>query len=120
MSNELSKIYTEQVESHGGSGNIKPDNVNYDHAGNPRKAAPLSIIDHKRAVTRKIDKRSFYDALGLIYLEIHTTNHNQPKVHIFGKNGEHAHDIIWESDKPKHRSGRELTDIERRDNGDIL
>ena len=121
MSNELaSKIYTKQVESHGGSGNIKADDVNYDHAGNPRKAAPFSIIDHKQTYTNKVDKRAFYDAAGLVYLEVHSTNHNQPKFHPFGNNGEHAHDIIWIDGKPIQSKGRELLDYERKDNGDIL
>ena len=120
MSNELSKIYTEQVESHGGSGNIKPDNVNYDHAGNPRKAAPLSIIDHKQAYANKVDKRAFYDVEGLVYLEIHTTNHGNAKNHPFKNNGEHAHDIKWQYDKPKIAAARRLTEDERKDNGHIL
>ena len=121
MSNEEArKIYSIQVESHGGSGNIKADDVNYDHAGNPRKAAPFSIIDHKNVGRGKVDKRSFYDDKGFLYLEIHSTNHGNFKRHRFGKNGEHAHDIYWIDDESQHREGRELTDIERKDNGDIL
>ncbi len=121
MSNEeTSKIYTKQVESHGGSGKIKPDDVNYDHAGNPRKYEPLKIIDHRDARNGKIDKRSYYDESGNLYLELHSTNHGNAKKHPFGNNGEHAHDIEWQDGLPKHKKGRELTETERKDNGDIL
>lgn len=120
MSNEKNETYTRQVESHGGSGKIKPDDVNYDHAGNPRKAAPFSIIDHKQIYTNKVDKRAFYDVEGLVYLEIHTTNHGNTKNHPFKNNGEHTHDIKWQGGKPLNEIARELTETERKDNGDIL
>lgn len=112
--------YERQVASHGGSGNITPDSVHSSHSGNPRQAQPLQIIDHKNH-DGKIDKRAFYDAAGLIYLEIHTTNHGFPKTHPFGKNGSHAHDMNWINEKTAiPQKGRELTAQESEDNKDIL
>ena len=113
-------VYEDQVNSHGGSGNISPDLVHSSHNGNPRKAEPLQIIDHKNH-DGKIDKRAFYDAAGLVYLEIHTTNHNFPKTHPFGINGEHAHSIKWiDQNATRPERERELTTQEREDNADIL
>ena len=44
------------------------------------------------------------------------SNHDpwNPKFHPYGKNGEHAHDYIWDGDKLVDRPMRELTDIERK------
>ena len=112
--------YEDQVKSHGGSGNIKPDKVVEGHDSNPRRAEPFNIIDHKNH-TGKVDKRAFYDEDGKIYLEVHATNHNLQKTHPFGIHGEHAHDLTWVDGQAKRPSkGRELTMQERKDNGDIL
>lgn len=116
----VEEVYAKQIESHGGSGNIKADAITAGHPGNPRKSAPFSIIDHKQSRDDKIDKRVFYNSSGLIYLEIHTTNHGNAKNHPFEKNGEHAHQIEWQDGKPKVGIGRELSDDERKDNSDIL
>ena len=112
--------YEDQVKSHGGSSNIKPDKVVEGHDSNPRRAESFNIIDHKNH-TGKVDKRAFYDENGEIYLEVHTTNHNLPKNHPFGIHGEHAHDLTWVDGQAKRPTkGRELTTQERKDNGDIL
>ena len=47
-------------------------------------------------------------------------DHGNRKQHPFGKNGEHAHDIIWKDGKIAERRIRELTDQEREENADIL
>ena len=112
--------YEDQVQSHGGSGNIKPDKIVEGHASNPRIAEPLNVIDHL-GKNGKIDKRAFYDEQGRIYLEVHATDHNFPKTHPFGEYGEHAHDIKWIDDKAvRPLKGRALTQTKRKDNGDIL
>ncbi len=110
--------YEDQVQSHGGSGNIKPDSVVEGH-DRPRIAEPLSIIDHKDKFG-KIDKRAFYNENGNLYLEIHTTNHNFPKKHPFGEHGEHSHDVDWEKGNIKWAGGKELIETMRKDNSDIL
>ncbi len=110
--------YEEQVASHGGSGNIKPDRVIGGHERTPSKTEPLIIIDHKD-YKGTIDKRIYYNDTGQPYFEINTTNHGNAKNHPYGKKGEHAHDINW-ADGKAQRSTRELTTQEREDNGDIL
>ncbi|MEG0923546.1 MAG: hypothetical protein RSE98_00745 [Anaerovoracaceae bacterium] len=59
----------------------------------PMQSEPNSIIDHV-GKGAKIKARSFYDDKGFKTKEINTNNHNNPKTHPYGKNGEHAHDII--------------------------
>lgn len=88
--------YEEQVASHGGSDQIKPDRVIEGHERTPSKTEPLSIIDHK-------DYKGAVDA----------------KNHPYGERGEHAHDIKWAYGKAQ-RATRDLSVQERKDNGDIL
>lgn len=65
--------------------------------------------------------RNFYGPDGKQTLQISNNNHGNPKMHPFGKNGEHAHDYIWDSSgKIVGRPVRELTDLERKENEDIL
>ena len=74
-------------------------------------------------VTRKnggID-RYYYDAGGRWVKQVTNNNHGNPKAHPFGKNGEHAHDILWDGGKIVERgTARELLPDERLNNGDIL
>ena len=45
----------------------------------------------------------------------HTIQHN------YGKHGEHGHDYEWDEDGSlKNKTTRELTEKERKENGDIL
>ena len=110
--------YEEQVQSHGGSGKIKPDRVVEGHE-RPTISEPLSIIDHV-GKNGKIDKRAFYNEEGKLYFEVHATNHNFPKAHPFGEKGEHSHEVLWQDGHVKWAKGKELTKQERKDNGDIL
>ena len=65
--------------------------------------------------------RTIYGAEGLKGREIHTTNHRNPKQHPYGKNGEHAHDYDWDADgNLRNKTTREITESERKENGDIL
>lgn len=90
------------------------------HGGSRPKGIPNSIVDHQRN-DGKIDKRSFYDEDGMKNLEIHTTDHGNPKEHPFGKHGEHVHEYAWdENGRMVKNERRELTKTERRKNGDIL
>ena len=41
-------------------------------------------------------------------------------MHPYGKNGEHAHDYVYEAGKLIGRPTRELTENERKENEDIL
>ena len=90
------------------------------HASTPKQATPNSVID-RIGFTGKVTDRSFYDALGMKYKAIHTTDHGNRKQHPYGEYGEHAHDFIWNEDGSlDSKISRELTDEERRDNNDIL
>lgn len=64
--------------------------------------------------------RNYYDKSGQWIKQISNNNHGNPKKHPFGKNGEHAHDVVWKDGKIVSRKVRELTEQERKDNGDIL
>ena len=64
--------------------------------------------------------RNFYDESGKQIKQISNHNHGNSKNHPFGKAGEHVHDYIWKEGKLNGRPVRELTEKERRENGDIL
>lgn len=65
--------------------------------------------------------RNYYDNSGRQIKQISNHNHGQPKRHPYGKNGEHAHDYIYdESGKLCGRPVRKLTQNERKENGDVL
>ena len=90
------------------------------HASTPKQATPNSVID-RIGFTGKVTDRSFYDALGMKYKAIHTTDHGNRKQHPYGEYGEHTHDFIWSEDGSlDSKISRELTDEEGRDNNDIL
>ena len=66
-------------------------------------------------------ERNYYDESGKQIKQIANNNHGKPKKHPYGKNGEHAHDYIYdESGNLIDRPMRELTNSERTENGDIL
>ena len=52
--------------------------------------------------------------------QISNNNHGKPKQHSYGIHVEHAHDYTYDEEGHIHRSIRELTDEERKENGDIL
>ena len=98
---------------------VSPTKVIEGHSPPPIKSAPNDLIDHN-GQNGKVKTRAFYDNNGNKKKDINTDNHNNPKNHPYGKNGEHAHDYKWENNKIVNRNTRELTDIERKENGDIL
>lgn len=83
------------------------------------KGEPNSIT---QLVSKKggID-RNYYDENGRQFKQIANNDHGNAKMHPFGKNGEHAHDYVYdENGKLIDRPIRELSVEERRENGDIL
>lgn len=78
------------------------------------------------SITQKVSKkggieRNYYDSDGRQFKQIANNNHGNPRQHPFGKNGEHAHDYIYdENGRLIGRPVRELTEEERKENGDIL
>nr|WP_288829701.1 phage minor capsid protein [uncultured Clostridium sp.] len=108
------------IEKEPGSGILKVDKVVSGHSGTPKEADPGSVIDHIDK-NGKVDVRTIYGNKRLKGKDIHTTNHRNPKQHPYGKNGEHAHDYDWDSEgNLRNKTTRELTESERKENGDIL
>ena len=90
------------------------------HASTPKRATPNSVIDHIKDDGR-VDVRTFYDKRGWKKLDIHTTDHGNPKEHSFGTRGEHVHEYEWNSDGSlKSKTSRPLNKRERKENDDIV
>lgn len=85
-----------------------------------------SIRGIPNSITQKEGKkggidRNYYGADGRQTKQISNNNHGNPKQHLYGEHGEHAHDYIYGEDgKLKERPMRELTMQERKENEDIL
>ncbi len=80
---------------------------------------PNAVVDTLSQNGKQRD-RMIYDENGRQKLQISNGPHSNPKRHPYGKNGEHAHDIIWEKDKIIDRPIHELTDLERKEHADLL
>ena len=79
------------------------------------------LWQHKKVLYPNGIERNYYDSKGIQVKQIANNNHNLPKYHPFGKYGEHAHDYVYDKEgKVIGRSVRELSDIERKENTDIL
>lgn len=98
-----------------------------------KNAAGQDIIEVKRttltgtpnSITQLTGKkggieRNYYDENGRQYKQISNHNHGNAKMHPYGKNGEHAHDYVYEDGKLIDRPTRELTENERMENEDVL
>jgi len=98
-----------------------------------QNAAGYDIIEVKKttqnaepnSITQVVSKqggisRNYYDSDGKWMKQISNNNHGNKKQHPFGKNGEHAHDIVWKDGEIVERLVRELTIEERKENEDIL
>lgn len=110
----------ETLENTGKSGIIEVTKTISGHKGTPRDSEPNAVIDHVNDDGR-VDGRGFYDEDGRKAKDIHTTDHGNPKRHNYGEHGEHGHDYQWNNDGSlKRKTTRELTDTERKENGDIL
>lgn len=80
---------------------------------------PYAVVDVLSQKGKQRD-RMYYDADGRQLRQISSGPHGNPKKHPYGKNGEHAHDIIWKDGKIVDRQAREITEQERKENADIL
>lgn len=85
-----------------------------------------TLTGKANSITQVISKkggieRNYYDENGKQKKQISNNNHGNAKRHPFGKNGEHAHDYIYDSNgNLVSRPVRELTELEREENSDIL
>ena len=80
---------------------------------------PYAVVDVLSQKGKQTD-RMYYDADGRQLRQVSTGAHGNPKRHPYGRNGEHAHDIIWKDGKIVDRPARELTEQERKENAKIL
>lgn len=90
------------------------------HKPTPKQSTPNSVTDHI-SHDGSVDVRTFYDETGAKSKDIHTTDHGNPKHHVFGKHGEHVVMYEWNEDGTnKSKIKRDLTPEERKENKDIL
>ena len=117
---KVAKESENDIENNEKSGKIKVDKVVRGHGTIPKIAKEGMVIDHI-GKNEDVDVRTFYGVLGFKEKDIHTTDHGNQKKHPYGKHGEHVHEYTWDNDgKLKEKTIRELTNKERKDNGDIL
>lgn len=90
-----------------------------EHPHLPQRYAPNAVVDTLSQNGRQRD-RTFFDKNGQQIRQVSNGPHSNRKQHPYGKNGEHAHDIIWKDGQIIGRPHRELTDAERKENADIL
>ena len=104
----------------GESSTIKVSKVISGHSGTPKQADANSVIDHINK-DGNVDARGFYGDDGMKQKDIHTNDHGNPKMHAYGEHGEHGHDYEWDEEGGlKNKTKRELSNYERKENGDIL
>lgn len=98
---------------------VTDDWTQKEHPNLPKKYFPNAVIDTISQNGRQRD-RMIYDEEGRQKVQISNGPHGNMKQHPFGTHGEHAHDIVWKDGKINDRPRRELSDQERKENGDIL
>lgn len=90
-----------------------------EHPHIPQVYKPNAVVDTLSQRGKQRD-RMYFDAEGHQSKQISNGPHGNIKRHQFGEHGEHAHDIVWKDGEIVGRPARELTDQERKENGDIL
>ena len=98
---------------------VTDDRTTQDHPRIQARYLQNAVVDTLSQQGKQKD-RTFYNENGLQIKQISNGPHGNKKRHPYGKNGEHAHDIVWENGKIVARPVRELTDNERKENADIL
>ena len=88
----------------------------------PQDYKPYAVIEHTEIKGEKtFVNRTLYDANGKMSVQIHSGNHANPKLHPYGKHGEHHHYYEWTNgQKHPNRTTGELTTAERKEHADIL
>ena len=110
-----------------GESGIIEEKITHNSAGKQVKTVKhINLQAEPNSITQKINSnggidRNYYDESGRQFKQVSNNDHNQPKKHPFGENGEHAHDYVYD-DKGNliDRPMRELNDDERKENEDIL
>lgn len=91
------------------------------HTSIPKEYKRNAVIQtvEKKAGKTQIN-RTFYDDEGKMKCQVHSGSHANPKQHPYGEVGEHAHEYEWKHGKIVNRITRNLTEKEKKENGDIL
>lgn len=103
-------------------GTIKvTENHNGEHFSIPRQYKPYAVIetDSVKKGIRQID-RTYYNKEGMMVKQVHSGSHGAPKLHPYGKNGEHCHKYSWDIEGKCKRTTKELSYKDRNINKDIL
>lgn len=120
MKGEIEKIDPEFVKFLDGKRidkSVKRDIIRVDTVSLTYQPDTITEIVNKRG---GID-RNYYGADAKQYKQISNHDHGNPTKHPFGKNGEHAHDYVYDDNgKLIDRPMRELTSEERKEAEDIL
>lgn len=88
----------------------------------PQNFKPFAVIENTETKSGKtFINRTLYDKNGKMSVQIHSGYHATPKLHPYGKHGEHHHYYEWvEGQKHPNRTTDELTKKERKEHADIL
>lgn len=92
------------------------------HVSIPKEYQKNAIIEtiEKKDENEQIN-RTFYNTDGKMYKQIHTGPHGNLKNHPYGEKGEHKHEYVWNEDGTlKSRETLELTELDKKENRDIL
>ncbi|WP_404988180.1 minor capsid protein [Clostridium culturomicium] len=103
-------------------GTIKiTENHKGEHFSIPRQYKPYAVIetDSVKKGIRQID-RTYYNKEGMMVKQVHSGSHGAPKLHPYGKNGEHCHKYSWDKEGKCKRTTKELSYKDRNINKDIL
>ena len=119
--NEYKAVRESAVDNRGESGIIQVTRNVSGHSPTPKSAEPYAVIDHLDD-GGKTETRTFFGDDGMKQKDITNHDHGNPKWHDFGEHGEHAHDYTWDENGELllEKTTSELTDDERKANGDML
>lgn len=114
--------YSKRNYNKDGSVVVTDDWKGKEHVSIPKKYRPNAVIESRETKGEETQvNRTFYDGSGLMEHQVHTGPHGNAKRHPYGKSGEHRHEYTWNEDgSPKSRKTEELTETDRKENGDIL
>lgn len=101
---------------------ITDDWKNKKHISLPQKYKPNAIIETvEERNGKQCVNRTYYDKNASMIYQIHSSNHENPKQHPYGVNGEHEHKYTWvEGTKHPIRTTTEISQKHRKENKDIL
>lgn len=119
---EMNSLYKEYRYNRDGTIRIT-DDWKGEHKSIPRDYKPFAVIEKSATHAngfRQID-RTIYGEDGRMLRQLHTGDHDKPKRHPFGAQGEHYHEYVWGEDGTTvDRTPKEMTDKHRKEAADIL